>query len=238
MGKNGEKTKTDQQDRKMKQQAVKVLMALKECYPVSATHLAYTSPWELLVATELAAQCTDARVNLVTPAFFSRWPGPCELANADRADVESVIRSTGFFRNKARNLIGAARLVCERYGGNLPDTMDELVKLPGVARKTANIVLFAGFGKNDGMAVDTHVKRISYRLGLTESVDPVHIEQDLIRIFPREEWGDLNHRLVSFGRDVCKARKPACDTCPMAGFCPRKSPPRARPAKSEANDEP
>lgn len=216
----------------------KVLSSLKERYPLSATQLAYHNPWELLVATELAAQCTDARVNLVTPEFFSRWPGPEELALAAQEDVEAVIHSTGFYHNKARNLIGAAKMVCEQYGGRLPESMEELVKLPGVARKTANIILFAGFGRNDGMAVDTHVKRISYRLGLTDNIDPARIEQDLIRIFPREEWGDLNHRMVAFGRDVCKARKPACGDCPMSAFCPRRSPPRARHDKSEANDEP
>lgn len=219
--------------------AKKTLAALKEKYPFSATVLAYRNPWELLVATQLAAQCTDARVNMVTPIFFSRWPGPRELAEARQEDVEQVIHSTGFFHNKARNLIGAAKMICEQYGCQVPDSMAELLKLPGIARKTANIILFAGFGKNAGMAVDTHVKRISYRLGLTENIDPVRIEQDLVRIFPQEEWGDLNHRLVAFGRDICTARKPACASCPMAGFCSKKSPPKVAGAqvKNEANNE-
>lgn len=212
------------------EQASRVLEALKERYPEATTQLIYRDPWELLVAVELAAQCADARVNEVTPEFFSRWPGPCELAGAERPDVEQVIRSIGLFRNKAKNLIAAATMVCDEFGGVLPQTMAELIRLPGVARKTANVVLFAGFGKNEGMAVDTHVKRISYRLGLTDNVDPVRIERDLTEILPRQEWGDFNHRMVWFGRDVCRARKPDCKNCEMAGFCPKRQPPsEARP---------
>lgn len=205
--------------------AGKAINVLKELYPVSETSLGYGNPWELLVATELAAQCTDARVNTVTPEFFSRWPGPAELAVANPEEVEEVIHPTGFFHNKARNLIAAAKMVCEEFGGRLPDTMEDLIRLPGVARKTANVVLYAGFGKNEGIAVDTHVKRISCRLGLTENVDPVRIEKDLVELMPRKEWGDFNHRMVAFGRDVCRARKPDCGKCPMSGFCPKKGTP-------------
>lgn len=207
-----------------KKLAAQALDALKARYPEPDTQLLHHSPWELLVATELAAQCTDARVNMVTPTFFERWPGPMELAQASQMDVEEVIHSVGYYRNKAKNLIAAARMVCEKFGGVLPQTMEELIQLPGVARKTANVVLFAGFGKNEGLAVDTHVKRISYRLGLTDNVDPVRIERDLTGILPREEWGDFNHRMVWFGRDVCKARKPDCANCEMAGFCPKRKP--------------
>lgn len=213
-----------------------MLAALKARYPQADTQLEYQSPWQLLVATELAAQCTDARVNKVTPVFFERWPGPAELAQAKQLEVETVIHSVGYFRNKAKNLIAAAKMICERFGGVLPQTMEELIQLPGVARKTANVVLFAGFGKNEGMAVDTHVKRISYRLGLTDNADPVKIERDLTSILPQEEWGDFNHRMVWFGRDICKARKPACANCEMAGFCPKRKPPQEAPSKRTENE--
>lgn len=196
-----------------------VCEALKKLYPVASTQLVYRNPWELLVATVLAAQCTDARVNLVTPVFFSRWPGPAELAGADVAEVENVIRSAGFYRNKARNLVGAAKQLLERHGGHVPQTLEELIKLSGVARKTANVVLYGGFGINAGLAVDTHVKRISFRLGLTKNTDPVRIEQDLMKIFPQNEWGDTNHRMVRFGRDVCKARSPLCEECELGRVC-------------------
>lgn len=218
------------------QRAGAVLDALKKRYSIAYTQLQYENPWQLLVATILAAQCTDARVNEVTPVFFSRWPEPADLANARLEDVEDVIQSVGCYHNKARNLIGSAKMIQDRFKGKVPASMEELVKLPGVARKTANVVLFGGFGINEGLAVDTHVKRISYRLGLTENTEPVKIEQDLLKLFPRNEWGDLNHRLVWFGRDVCKARKPDCPGCEMASFCPKRNPPRINP-KSENEDE-
>lgn len=206
--------------------AASVLEALKARYPRPATHLVAENAWELLVATVLAAQCTDARVNTVTPELFRRWPDPASLMLATQEELESVIRPTGFYHSKARNLLGAARRVCEAYGGEVPAVLDELVTLPGVARKTANVVLFGAFGINEGLAVDTHVKRISHRLGLTARTDPVDVEQDLMRLFPREEWGDVNHRMVWFGRDVCHARGPRCESCEMASFCPRREPPR------------
>lgn len=205
-----------------------VLDALVERYPRALSQLEFKNPWELLVATVLAAQCTDARVNLVTPRFFELWPGPAELALADLSQVEAVIHSTGFYRNKAKNLIGAAQMVMGQFGGHLPSTLEELTKLPGVARKTANVVLFGGFGINAGMAVDTHVKRISHRLGLTTNTDPVRVERDLLKIFPQEEWGNVNHRMVWFGRDICKARGPLCQQCELGGICPRLEPPKAR----------
>ena len=205
----------------VEKRAGQVLAALKKRYPEPVPELKYANPWQLLVATVLAAQCTDKRVNTVTPVFFQKWPTPFELAGASLEEIEDCIRPTGFYHNKAKNLLGAARLLAEKFNGEPPKTMAELVTVPGVARKTANIVLFAGYGINEGMAVDTHVKRISYRLGLTKETDPVRIEKDMMRLFARDEWGNLNHRLVQFGRDVCQARSPKCSECEMAGFCPK-----------------
>ena len=202
--------------------AMTVLARLKKRYPEPETMLDHRNPWELLVATVLAAQCTDARVNTITPELFRRWPDPAALARAPQEELEDVIHAAGFYHSKAKNLIGAAKRVVEAYGGEVPHTLEELVTLPGVARKTANVVLWGGFGINEGLAVDTHVKRLSFRLGLTKNTEPVKIEQDLIKIFPREEWGDVNHRLVWFGRDVCDARRPACSECELYDLCPRK----------------
>lgn len=201
--------------------ARKVQAALAARYAHPATHLKAASPWQLLVAVVLSAQCTDARVNMVTPELFRRWPDAAALAQAALPEVEAVIRSTGFFRNKARNIIAAARRVQEVYGGRVPETLPELVTLPGVARKTANVVLWGAFGRNEGLAVDTHVGRIAWRLGLTRSQDPLVVEQDLMRLFPQNEWGNVNHRMVWFGREVCSARAPRCPACEMRAFCPR-----------------
>lgn len=210
-----------------KKVATLVLERLALRYPEPETHLNHKSPWELLVATVLAAQCTDERVNKVTPDLFRRWPGPAEMAWADPLEVESYVRPTGFFRNKAKNIIAAAKRIMDVYEGKVPRTMEDLISLPGVARKTANVVLFAAYGINDGIAVDTHVGRIAFRLGLTESHDPVRAERDLMELFPRPEWGDLNHRLVWFGRHVCKARAPQCEACEMASFCKKTGTPYA-----------
>ena len=208
-----------------------VLEALQQRYPHPRTHLDAQNAWELLVATVLAAQCTDARVNTVTPELFRRWPTPAALAEAPIEELEAVIRPTGFYHSKAKNLLGAARRVRDIFDGQIPKSIEDLITIPGVARKTANVVLFGAFGINEGLAVDTHVKRIAYRLGLTDETDPVPIERDLMKLFPREEWGDVNHRMVWFGREVCDARKPLCDTCEMRPFCPRREPPKtAKPA--------
>ncbi|MCR4666141.1 MAG: endonuclease III [Desulfovibrio sp.] len=201
--------------------ASKVLDALKELYPTPATNLVAGTPWQLLCATILSAQCTDKRVNMLTPALFTRWPGPSEMATATLEELEPMIKPAGFYHNKAKNILGAARRVVEVFHGTVPSTLADLMTLPGVARKTANVVLWGAFGINEGLAVDTHVKRISFRLGLTEAKDPQRVEQDLLPLFPREEWGNVNHRMVWFGRDVCTARSPACPTCTMHGFCAR-----------------
>ncbi|MBC7356889.1 MAG: endonuclease III [Desulfomicrobiaceae bacterium] len=198
-----------------------VLHRLRARYPAPRTQLDWTTPWELLAATMLSAQTTDVRVNQVTPELFARWPTPAHLAQAELAAIEGVIRSTGFFRAKARHLQATARILHERYGGRVPQTMAELLTLPGVARKTANIVLSNAFGIYEGIAVDTHVKRVSFRLGLTTATQPGRIERDLMELFPRPTWGDLNHYLVLFGREVCSARKPRCAACPLADICPR-----------------
>ena len=190
-------------------------------YPRPATHLKAQNAWELLVATVLAAQCTDARVNMVTPGLFARWPGPKELADADCAELEQCIRSTGFYRNKAKNLLAAAKRIMEAYDGQVPQSMEDLLTLGGVARKTANVVLWGAFGKNEGIAVDTHVGRIALRLELTRHENPAAAEKDLMALFPQQEWGNANHRMVWFGRDVCQSRKPRCGACEMAVFCPK-----------------
>ena len=205
-----------------KKTAATVFERLQARYPSPQPALVHEGAWELLVATVLAAQCTDARVNIVTPEFFRRWPGPAELARAEQPEIEAVIHSTGFFRNKAKNLLAAAKRVTEVFGGNVPRTMAELTTLPGVARKTANIVLSNAFGVHEGIAVDTHVTRLAFRLGLTGSDNPVVIEKDLMPLFPQEGWGDINHYLVLLGREICQARTPRCAECPLTDICPRK----------------
>ena len=190
-------------------------------YPEPRTELDWSSPWELLAATILSAQCTDARVNQVTPRLFATWNGVEQMANADVGDIEEVIRSTGFFRNKAKSLQGAARRIKAEYGGQVPRTMDDMLTLPGVARKTANVVLSNAFGVQAGIAVDTHVKRISFRLGLTRETVPDRIERDLVKLFPQDSWGAVNHYLVLFGREVCTARKPRCGDCELEDICPK-----------------
>lgn len=205
-----------------KRKADQVLVLMQKRYPAPETHLQARGPWELLVATVLAAQCTDARVNMVTPGLFARWPDPASLAGAEIEELEACIRSTGFYHSKAKHLLGAAKRVRDVYKGQVPGSMAELITLPGVARKTANVVLWESFGINEGIAVDTHVGRIAYRLGLASTRDPQRTEQELMLLFPREEWGDVNHRLVWFGRDVCDARKPLCEKCELADFCDKR----------------
>lgn len=194
---------------------------LRARYPAPEPALIHRNAYELLVATVLAAQCTDARVNMVTPEFFRRWPDPMTLAKAATAEVETVVHSTGFFRQKAKNLVAAANRLVTRHGGDIPASMAELIALPGVARKTANIVLSNALGINEGIAVDTHVRRLSFRMGLTTSENPVIIEKDLMPLFARDSYGEINHLLVLFGREVCKARTPRCDSCILDDICPK-----------------
>ena len=207
---------------KKNERAQEILARLAKRYPAPEPALHWSDPWQLLVATALSAQCTDERVNMVTPEFFKRWPAIKDAADADVTEIEEVVRSTGFFRNKAKNIKAAATRIMGEYNGEVPQTMAELITLGGVARKTASIVLSNAFGVNEGIAVDTHVKRLSFRLGLTTNTDPVRIEKDLMPLFPRDNWGEINHYLVFFGREVCPARKPKCDECELNDICPKK----------------
>jgi len=200
--------------------ALEILIRLKRLYPNATCTLNYETPVQLLVATILSAQCTDERVNQVTPELFRRFPDAQAIANADISELESLVRSTGFYRNKAKNIQGACRMIMEKYGGKLPKRMELLLELPGVARKTANVVLAQAFGINQGVTVDTHVKRLSNRLGLTEHQDPIRIERDLIPLLPQPDWENWSIRLIYHGRAVCNARKPACHSCTLADLCP------------------
>jgi endonuclease III len=199
----------------------KLLNALAKAYPDAVCALHHESPFQLLVATILSAQCTDARVNLVTPALFRKYPGPKELSTARLEDLETLIRSTGFYHAKAVSLIGMAKGVMEQHGGELPRTLEELIKLPGVGRKTANVLLGTAFGLASGVVVDTHVTRLSHRLGLTKATSAHQIERDLMELIPRKEWVDFSHRLIHHGRQICVARKPRCLECPLLKLCPR-----------------
>lgn len=202
------------------QRALEILIRLKRLYLEAPCTLNYKTPVQLLVATILSAQCTDERVNLVTPALFERFPDAATLANADITELETLVRSTGFYRNKAKNIQGACRMIVTEFGGQVPKLMEHLLKLPGVARKTANVVSAHAHGINQGVTVDTHVKRLSNRLGLTEHTDPIRIERDLIRLLPQEDWENWSIRLVYHGRAVCTARNPACHRCVLADLCP------------------
>jgi endonuclease-3 len=197
-----------------------IIRRLRERFPRPRTALEFADPLQILVATILAAQCTDERVNTVTPELFRKYPTAKALARADREELGQIIRPTGFFRNKAKAIIGSARRITEAYGGVVPDSMKELLTLPGVARKTANIVLAAGYGKTEGIAVDTHVGRLSRRLGLSREDDPVKVERDLMAIVPKKDWLDFNFLLVEHGRALCQSRKPKCPECFLLGLCP------------------
>lgn len=201
--------------------AGRFLARLKDMYPDAQCSLDFENPYQLLVATVLSAQCTDERVNKVTPALFKRCPGPAEMAAMTTEDVEALIRSTGFFRNKARSLLGASKMLVEEFGGRVPAKMEDLVRLPGVARKTANVVLGNAFGLNEGVVVDTHVRRLAKRMGLSESDNPDRVEQDLVETFPKKSWTFLAHALIQHGRRVCTARKPRCNECGLKAICPR-----------------
>jgi endonuclease-3 len=199
-----------------------IVRRLRTEYPDAGCALAHADPFQLAVATVLSAQCTDARVNVVTPVLFARYPTPEALATAGRAEVERIVRSTGFFRNKAKNLVGLARKLVADHGGRVPDSMEALLALPGVARKTANVILGVAFGKAEGVVVDTHVRRLARRLGLTNEDKPEKIERDLVRIVPKKDWIFLGHALIAHGRRVCFARKPACARCVLSDQCPSR----------------
>ena len=203
-----------------RQRALEIMVRLKRLYPNATCSLNYETPVQLLVATILSAQCTDERVNKVTPNLFSRFPDAISLAGADPEELENLVRSTGFYRNKAKNIRGACQMIVTEYDGRVPNTMEKLTKLPGVARKTANVVLAHGFGINEGVTVDTHVKRLSNRLGLTKHQEPVKIERDLMKLLPQPDWENWSIRLIYHGRAVCKARKPECEVCDLAQLCP------------------
>jgi endonuclease III len=202
---------------------------LERLYPDVRCELDFETPFQLLVATILSAQCTDKRVNLVTPALFARYPDAAAMAKAKPTELEALIKSTGFYRNKTRSILGASRMLVDELGGQVPRTMPELLRLPGVARKTANVILGTAFGLAEGIAVDTHVIRLSGRLGLSRHEDPVKIERDLCALLPRERWTRFGHQLIWHGRRVCHARKPDCGACTLASRCP--SAPRRKKAR-------
>ncbi|MBD2566813.1 endonuclease III [Anabaena lutea] len=205
-----------------KQRALEILSRLQSLYPDATCSLDYSTPVQLLVATILSAQCTDERVNKVTPALFSKFPDAESLANADLAELEELVRSTGFYRNKAKNIQSACRMIVNDFNSVVPNQMEELLKLPGVARKTANVVLAHAYGINAGVTVDTHVKRLSQRLGLTKNTEPVGIEKDLMKLLPQPDWENWSIRLIYHGRAVCKARSPGCNVCELADLCAMK----------------
>ena len=225
----------------LKKRAQEIDRRLAKRYPDAKCALDFTNAFELLIATILSAQSTDARVNIVTKSLFRKYPNPAAFAKANLVEMETDVKQTGFFRNKAKAVINCSKVIMERHGGEVPRTMEELVELPGVGRKTANVVLGNAMGLNVGVVVDTHVGRVSGRLGLTESADPVVIEQDLMKLIPRDKWTIFAHRLIFHGRQTCEARKPKCDECVVNELCPsrqttddRQSPSssRARTARS------
>jgi endonuclease-3 len=199
-----------------------ILRGFDEAYPEVTCALIHTSPWELLVATILSAQCTDVRVNLVTPELFQRFPTPQAMAKATQPQLEALIRTTGFFRNKAKSIKGAAQKIVTEFGGKVPETLAELITIPGAARKTANVVLGVSFGKAEGVVVDTHVFRIARRLGLAKGDTPQKVEQELMQVVPRDHWIAFSHQLIHHGRQVCDARKPKCDRCNLELLCHSK----------------
>jgi endonuclease-3 len=195
---------------------------LKKEYPNAKTELKHSNPFELLIATILSAQTKDTTINKITPILFKKYPTPQKLAEADLKDVEKIIKPTGFYKTKAKNIIETSKILVEKFGGKVPDNMEDLLKLKGVARKTANVVLSNAFNKNEGIVVDTHVKRISYRIGLSNNTDPLKIEQDLMKLFDRDDWGFLSNALILHGRYICDAKKPKCDRCKISRYCKKR----------------
>ncbi len=197
----------------------RIFRIFRRLYPDSRVALDYGNPLQLLVATILSAQCTDKKVNEITKPLFIKYPGVNDFAGASVEELQEAVRPTGFYRNKARNIINSARMIRDEFGGEVPDSMDKLLRLPGVARKTANIVLSSAFKRAEGIAVDTHVKRLSERLGMSGHHDPDKIERDLLNLIPKQDWLDANYLLVNHGRSICKARKPQCEACQVRLYC-------------------
>ena len=196
------------------------MLRLAGLYPKARIALDFDTPWRLLIAVILSAQTTDVGVNKVTPVLFARFPGPEDLTGADVLEVEELVRPTGFYHNKTKAIMATARMVMAEFGGRVPDTMEGLMRLPGVARKTANIVISNAFGKIEGIAVDTHVFRLSHRLGLSDETDPNKVERDLCELLPREEWFNVNYSFIDHGRAICTAKRPACGACALSDICP------------------
>lgn len=212
--------------------SLEVFKRLKKLYPDAHCELNHSNPFELLIATILSAQCTDVRVNMVTPALFKKLPTPQKMAKAKLEEVEELIKSINFFKNKSKALIGTAQMLISEFDGEVPQTVDELSSLPGVGRKTANVVLGNAFNINTGIVVDTHVKRTTLLLGLTKNTDPEKVEQDLMKLFPNETWTDLSHLLIFLGRRMCIARRPQCDLCVLKDLCPSVGKEMKAPSKN------
>jgi len=206
----------------LKEVAKEIIKILKKEYPDAKTELKYSNPFELLIATILSAQAKDTTINKITPILFKKYPTPQKLANANIKEVEEIIKPTGFYKTKAKNIIEASKILIAKFKGNVPDNINDLIQLKGVARKTANVVLSNAFNKNEGIVVDTHVKRISYRIGLTDNTDPIKIEKDLMKIFEKKDWGFISNVLVLHGRYICNAKKPKCDICKISQLCEKR----------------
>lgn len=203
----------------MKKDAEKIIKILKECYPDAKCSLDFETPFQMLVAVCLSAQCTDERVNKTTPELFKKYSTPEDFAKADVKDVEKIIKPCGFYKNKAKNLVNAGKVIVEKFDGEVPNDMEKLQEIPGVGRKSANVIMCEAFNDAEGIAVDTHCKRLSNRLGLSDKEEPTKIEQDLLKIIPKEYWKDVNHLLIYHGREVCIARNPKCENCKLKEFC-------------------
>jgi endonuclease-3 len=206
--------------RKKTERVAEIIVLLKRMYPKAKCSLDFTNPFELLIATMLSAQSTDVRVNIVTKSLFRKYPDPASFARASQVEMERDVKQTGFFRNKAKAVIAASQAIMEKHGGEVPQSMDALIALPGVGRKTANVVLSNAFNAPVGIVVDTHVTRVSGRLGLTKNVDAVKIEEDLMALVPKKEWTNFSHRIIYHGREICIARKPKCAICKLNELCP------------------
>jgi endonuclease-3 len=219
---NGTRSKSSARGDLAPERIAAILRALDEAYPNAVCALNHKSAWELLVATILSAQCTDVRVNMVTPELFKRFPSPAAMAKASLPELEDIIRTTGFFRNKAKSIKGAGEAITERFGGKVPETLEELITVPGAARKTANVVLGVCFGKAEGVVVDTHVFRIAHRLDLAKGDTAQAVEQELMKVIPQNKWIDFSHQIIHHGRQVCIARKPKCHECNLETLCHSK----------------